>query len=171
MAAPKNNQFWKLRSKHGREKIFSSPELLWDVACEYFEWCEAHPLLEVSVKGKDNTEVAIPKARPFTMRALCLYLCCNEQYVNQLELSLKGKHDNESKAFIEVLTRIRDVIYTQKFEGAAVGLFSYNIIARELGLTEKPDGRADDQPPATLQIQVLASSIPLAANEDDISHV
>ena len=29
MAASKNNQFWKLRSKHGRDILFSSPELLW----------------------------------------------------------------------------------------------------------------------------------------------
>lgn len=30
MGAPKGNQFWKLRSKHGRDKLFSSPEILND---------------------------------------------------------------------------------------------------------------------------------------------
>lgn len=32
------NQFWKLRSKHGRDTLFSTPEKLWEAACEYFEW-------------------------------------------------------------------------------------------------------------------------------------
>ena len=43
MAAPKGNQFWKLRSKHGRDKLFATPDLLWQAACEYFEWCDKHP--------------------------------------------------------------------------------------------------------------------------------
>ena len=29
MSAPKGNQFWKLRNKHGRSKRFASPEQLW----------------------------------------------------------------------------------------------------------------------------------------------
>ncbi len=165
MTAPKGNQLWKLRSKHGRSKIFASADLLWDAACEYFEWCDTHPLLEVSVKGKDNTEVAIPKLRPYTLRGLCLYMGCSEGYINALEQSLKASSSNDSKAFIDVITRIRDVIFTQKFEGAAVGLFSYNIIARELGLTEKPDGRTEAQPPLTLHIQVVDSNVPLASSE------
>lgn len=36
MSAPKGNQFWKLRNKHGRSKRFASPEQLWEAACEYF---------------------------------------------------------------------------------------------------------------------------------------
>ena len=28
MAAPKNNSFWKMRSKHGRDKIFKTPEIM-----------------------------------------------------------------------------------------------------------------------------------------------
>lgn len=168
MSVPQENQFWKLRCKHDRDKIFSSPDLLWDVSCEYFEWCEAHPLLEVSIKGKDNTEVAIPKLRPFTLRGLCLYIGCNEAYINQLEKYSAEKNDKASHDFLDVISRIRDVIYTQKFEGAAVGLFSHNIIARELGLAEKPDGRADIQPPLTLHIQVVDGNIPLAKSEEEI---
>ena len=30
MAAPTGNKFWMLRSKHGRDKLFSTPELLWE---------------------------------------------------------------------------------------------------------------------------------------------
>ena len=31
------NQFWKARAKHGRSKIFSSPNQLWKAAIEYFD--------------------------------------------------------------------------------------------------------------------------------------
>ena len=34
---------WMLRSKHGRDKLFATPELLWDAACEYFQWCDENP--------------------------------------------------------------------------------------------------------------------------------
>ena len=43
MAAPLGNQFWKLRSKHGRDYLFATPEALWEAACEYFNWCDGHP--------------------------------------------------------------------------------------------------------------------------------
>jgi hypothetical protein len=36
--APKGNEFWKLRSKHGRDKLFATPELFWQAALEYFQW-------------------------------------------------------------------------------------------------------------------------------------
>ncbi len=47
MAAPLGNQFWKLRSKHGRDKIFADPETMWEAACDYFQWCVDTPLMEV----------------------------------------------------------------------------------------------------------------------------
>jgi hypothetical protein len=28
MAAPKGNKFWMMRSKHGRDKLFASPQLI-----------------------------------------------------------------------------------------------------------------------------------------------
>jgi hypothetical protein len=63
MGAPKGNQFWKLRSKHGRDTLFESPEKMWEAACEYFQWCDDNPLLEIDFRGKDATQVTIPKMR------------------------------------------------------------------------------------------------------------
>lgn len=135
MGAPEGNQFWKIRSKHGRDKLFESPELLWEAACEYFEWCEAHPLIEIDFKGKDADEVRIPRMRPFTMQGLCLYLGCNHGYFNDFEKALKP----EEKDFSATVTRIRETIYNQKFTGAASGFLNPNIIARDLQLTDKKE--------------------------------
>lgn len=168
MPIPNENIFWTLRSKHTYDKIFASPSLLWETACEYFEWCDTHPLVEISVKGKDNVEVAIPKPRLFTLRGLCLYLGCAESYITLLEESLKDNNDKESSELLNIIARVRNVIYTQNIEGAAAGLFSYNIIARELGLAEKTDSGTDTHPPLTLHIQVVDSNVPLAKNEEEI---
>ncbi len=135
MAAPQENQFWKLRSKHGRDKLFASPQLLWQACCEYFEWCEANPFIEVDFRGKGNTEVKIPKMRPFTLQGLTQYLGCNTGYFRTFKQQLPaGEQD-----FNTVITRVEETIYNQKYSGAAAGFLNANIIARDLGLTDKKD--------------------------------
>lgn len=129
------NQFWKLRSKHGRDKLFKTSELLWEAATEYFEWCDSHPWQKVeSTTGQNKNDVKItPTERPYTISGLCLYLDCNVQYFSQFKNALP----KDEKDFSLVITRIEQTIYTQKFEGAAVGAFNSNIIARDLGLSDK----------------------------------
>jgi hypothetical protein len=156
MAAPKGNKFWLLRSKHGRQKIFSTPKLLWQEACKYFQWAEDNPWIKkeqlkkpittTDEKGKKTTQtiVDIPTARPFLLSGLCTFLGVNEKYFNDFNdaISLKakkGKLTRKDKDFSEVVHMINQIIYTQKFEGAAVGAFNANIIARSLGLTDKKD--------------------------------
>lgn len=133
MAAPTGNQFWKLRSKHGRAKLFETPDLMWEAACEYFEWCEENPLIEIDFKGKDADRVELPKMRAFTLQGLCLYLDCNTQYFKVFKSQLP---ENE-KDFNTVISKIEEIIYNQKFTGAAAGFLNPNIIARDLGLTDK----------------------------------
>lgn len=138
-AAPKGNKFWLLRSKHGRDKLFKTPDLLWQAACEYFDYILNNPLIEIDYRGKDATPVEIPHIEPFTIQGLCLYLDCNTMYFNQFEDSLKDKKDNLSKDFSLIVTRIREIIYKQKFAGASCGFYNSSIIARDLGLKDKSE--------------------------------
>lgn len=131
MPAPIGNQFWKQRSKHGRDKIFSNPDELWDASCEYFEWVDSNPLIAYEWNGKDPIKCDLEKMRPFTLKGLCLFLGVNEKYFNHIEQT------NED--FVNVSTRIRDIIFTQKFEGAAAGFFNPNIMSRDLGLVDKQE--------------------------------
>lgn len=142
MSAPVGNQFWKQRSKHGRDTLFSTPEKMWEAACEYFEWCDKNPLIEVvhdklkvNGVGDELKFIDIPKMRPYTIQGLCLYLDCNTQYFNQFKSSEKAKEQD----FSFVITRIEEIIYNQKFSGAAAGFLNPNIIARDLGLADKKD--------------------------------
>ena len=133
MPAPKGNQFWLLRSKHGREKLFKTPSLMWQAACEYFQWCQENPLMECVVHGKDSTIIQLPKMRPFTIHGLCEYLDCNTQYFKTFKAQLTDK----DKDFNTIIIRIEETIYRQKFEGASCGFLNPNIIARDLGLQDK----------------------------------
>lgn len=142
MAAPKGNQFWKIRSKHGREKLFASPDLLWEAASEYFEWVDDNPLKEqvsYHTQGK-ITKTDVNKKRPYTWDALTLYLGCTNGYFRNFKRDLANSADSEQKEdFITVIARISQTIYNQKFEGAASGFFNSNIIARDLGLKDKSE--------------------------------
>ncbi len=118
MGAPKNNQFWKARSKHGRDKVFSSPDVLWEASCEYFQWC-------------DDNKWDGEKVRPYTIEGLCIFLGINSRTFRNYQSK------DEYKDFLPILSTIEDIIRTQKFEGAAVGAFNSNIIARDLGLKDE----------------------------------
>lgn len=131
------NQFWMNRAKHGRDKLFATPELLWQAACEYFRWIEENPLYETKVFQFQGVVVTkeVPIMRAMTMAGLCFYLNCNETYFRQFKANLP---DGEI-GYSSVITDIENVVYRQKFEGAAGNLLNANIISRDLGLADKKD--------------------------------
>jgi hypothetical protein len=132
MAAPTGNQFWKARSSHGRSPIFASTDSLWEGACEYFEWVEQNPLWEskpFAFQGVVTVE-ALPKMRAMTISGLCIFLDIARRTWDEY----KGRDD-----FLPVVTRIEEIIRTQKFEGASADLLNPNIIARDLGLSDKSE--------------------------------
>lgn len=130
--ALQGNRFWERRSKHGVDKLFTSPELLWEAACEYFRWCDDNPWVK-----HEKTQwglVEVPIGRPYTMVGLCVYLDCNRHYFVQFKNT-----DRCTDGFASVIDAIEKIVYQQKFEGAAVGGFNANLIARELGLRDAVD--------------------------------
>jgi hypothetical protein len=123
----KGNTFWKLRSKHGPGKIFSTPDILRKEAYKYFEWCDTHPLQEEKVLA-DGSKVDVNLMRAYTLRGLELFLKIGN-----------GTWENYRKRpeFKEVIEEIEKIIYVQKLTGAAANLLNGNIISRELGLVDK----------------------------------
>jgi hypothetical protein len=130
MAAPKKNNFWMLRSKHGRDMIFSSPSVLMEECYGYFSHCDKNPWYKSeAIKSGEKTGkiIKVPTQRPYTLTGLFIYLDINRSTWDLYR-------DRED--FIAVITHIEEIIYTQKFEGAVVGAFNANIIARDLGLAD-----------------------------------
>lgn len=134
MPAPKGNQFWKARTKHGRDKLFASSEALWEACCEYFQWVEDNPLWENKVTQYQGAVIDMPvaKMRAMTKAGLCLFIGMDQTTWNRWR-------DGDDKDFCRVTREAEDVMYSQKLSGAAADLFNANIIARELGLSEKSE--------------------------------
>jgi len=135
LAAPVGNHFWNNRSKHGRDKLFATPEMLWEAACEYFKSCDDNPWIKVEgLKGGElaGQLINIPTQIPYTLKGLCLYIGCSESYFR----AFKSQERENAKDFITVIEQIEETIYNQKFTGATVGAFNANIIARDLGLSD-----------------------------------
>lgn len=137
MAAPLSNQFWKNRSSHGRKKLFESAELLKEEIQVYFNWCDSNPWWRnepIKSGEKAGETMKIKIARPYTISGMCLYLDASESFWKNFR-----KNTNLSQDFLSVIEWAEEVIRTQKFEGAAVGTFNANIIARDLGMVDKKE--------------------------------
>jgi hypothetical protein len=137
MAAQKGNTYWKLAKGFavGAEKKYS-PNELWTKAVEYFMWVEKNPLKEEKVFGS-GARMTVNKMRAMTITGFCLFA--------QIGRNTFGEYCND-EAYTNITARIRDVIYTQKFEGAAADLLNANIISRELELKERTDHTTDGNP-------------------------
>lgn len=124
------NKFWMARSSHGREPIFKTKQALWKACIEYFEWVHDNPLkgTELVKHQGHGKEFEVSKMRAMTISGLCIFLGISRN---------TWTNYRERKGFEDVTSRVDDIIYTQKFEGAAGGLLNPVIIARELGLADK----------------------------------
>lgn len=160
MAAPIGNQFWKFRSKHGRDTLFASPELLWEESCKYFQWIDDNPDYKAEAKvvsngGGEGSSVEIinvPVRKPYTLEGLCFFLNTHTAYFRQF--------DPPTEDFSTVIKKIREVIENQQFSGAANGFFNANIIARKLGLSESSN--------STIKAEVSGSLIPAIQNAQSL---
>lgn len=131
MAAPKENQYWKLRSKHGRDRIIQDPQTLADASDEYFQWCIDNPIIQIEYKsaGGELIKVELPHPRVFKKGELARFCNVSEwDVINDLR--------SVSEDFIQVITRIEGIIRDQKYTYAVVGMFNSNIVARDLGLVD-----------------------------------
>jgi hypothetical protein len=149
MAMEEGNQWWKRRAKHGRGMLFSSPDLMWSAACEYFDDADGSDYWKKREVAYDKNSASFISAEftlkaPFTWEGLCLYLGCNLSYFRQFRSQLKkkkqeGVNDEMDDNFSTVIECIEAVITRQQIEGAAVGAFNQNIIARYLGLKDNTE--------------------------------
>lgn len=134
------NEFWKMRSSHGRKPIFPKPDDLWNACCEYFQWVADNPLYEEKAWHSNGliTKDAVAKMRAMTITGLCIFL----------DISFQGWTEYCAKPdFSEITTRVENIIKTQKFEGAAAEFLNANIIARDLGLADKKEHSGPDGGP------------------------
>lgn len=119
----------------GKPKYIESPEKLWELFLEYKEWVHKNPILKQDFVGKDAEEVNRRLQRPLTWVGFECYLY-DAGIITELN-HYEQNTDNSYTAYRPIITHIKKVIETNQFEGATVGIYQQNIIARKLGLVEK----------------------------------
>jgi len=136
MAAEKGNNYWEFRNKHGRNFSYQ-PESLWTEAVKYFEymsskvWNKKEAIKSGDLAGKT---MDVPTPTPMSIESFCLFADIDRTTFLNYQ-SNEGNYID----FFTVATRIKDIIESQQFEGATVGVYNPNIIARKLGLADKQD--------------------------------
>lgn len=162
MGAPINNNYWEFRNKHGRNFAYT-PELLWDEAVKYFDWMKNRVWNKKDpIKSGDNAGqlIDVPTSTPMSIGSFCLFADIDKRTFDNY-ISDKEQY----KDFFPITTRIRTIIESQQFEGATVGAYNPNIIARTLGLSDntKVDHSTLGKPLSnTMKVQVMDYS-----EEDD----
>lgn len=112
-----------------QERIWETPADMMADARRYFDWIEANPLYEQQFVGKDGRPESVKKLRAMTLRGFYAFTGVS---ADSWEAQYRARPE-----FAKVIAAIENVIWTQKFEGAAAGLLNASIITRELGLADK----------------------------------
>lgn len=128
------NQFWRKAKNPGRKRAFKNPEVLQDAAYAYFDWVDHNPIEDYKLVQENGQYVnkIVLKKRPYTLTGMCIHI--------DIHMDTWSAY-RQREEFSEVIARIEDIVRTQKFEGAAAGIFSHHIIARDLGLVDKSESQ------------------------------
>jgi len=155
----KGNQQWKLRSVHGREKIFADGELLRAEAMLYFDWCDRNPRMKVELVKHLGTAEAydVPLGRPYTMDGLCNYLGVSGPYFRTAKAALDIKIAKQvatvqEEHLREVIAWLEDTTRNEQVEGGLVGQYNANLVSRLNGLADNVNNTVSG--PAVLSISV-----------------
>lgn len=155
--------YWEWRKNTGRPKAIRTPKEMWKHACDYFRSIDEYPFLKQEQRKSPikiergaiidddlreeikNPVIGLETIRPYTWAGFEAYLF--ERGVLANLDHYKANLDNRYQEFIEIIRAIDKIMFAQKFEGAAAGVFNANIIARDLGLTDKTELKVTEEQP------------------------
>lgn len=161
--------------KRGRRKKYNTPAELWEACSEYFKWCDANPWMKVEQRKNASNSVVlklpsgkaikdiqelmevedlseltmqpndglvyVPTSRPYNLYAMLVFIGLGRNTFRNYEMRPNFK---------EICDTIRSVIFVQKYEGAAVGAFNPQIMARDLMLEDNGENTAMSPEPASI---------------------
>jgi len=118
-----------------KPKLIPTPELLWKYFTEYVIHEKDNPMRKVEYVGRDGEMVLTPLETPITFEGFECYLW-DKEILADLGQYAANREDRYTE-YVPIITRIRQNCFVNNFKGAAVGLFSPNLIAKKIGLVEK----------------------------------
>lgn len=138
----------------------NTPQELWQQACDYFKWCDEHPIVNTKTITSGKTaggEYKDRTIRPYNLKAFCLHAGLTEQYVRDIRNS-----KDEGSEYYHVISRVLYIIYVQNHELATVGVFNPIFTAKVLNVGQ------DDTPAAPIKIEVVNSEMELSSSENEV---
>jgi hypothetical protein len=118
-----------------KTKYIETPEMLWELFKAYVQFEIDNPMYKVEYVGREGKVVRTPLETPITFEGFECYLQDQDivDHLSNYSANTNGAYDS----YLTIITRIRQNCFVHNFKGAAIGIFSPNLIARKLGLIEK----------------------------------
>jgi hypothetical protein len=174
MDAMTGNSWWQIRSKHGRDRLFESPQLMWEAALQYFNWCEDNPEKRAELVKYEGSAVEeeVSVKRLYTLIGVCLYMGASASYFRAFKAGIRAKDPQkvtpQDKDFLTVINLIEETVENQQVSGAASGFFNGNIISRLVGLVDKKDVTSGDEPLSAPVFKIYNTGPALAGSEEEV---
>lgn len=145
----KGPEYWKELKAKGwsKPKAIETPEKMWELFLEYVADVDDNPAtkeeqarggkLKIDLDSVEiNDKVVFKVQRPYSWVGFEAFLALKGVICSNLS-EYKSNRKGGYEAYSEVVACIDKIMYNQKFEGATMGHFNANLIARDLGLAEK----------------------------------
>jgi hypothetical protein len=156
----------------GRKKNISTPKAMWELFCDYGAHVDANPIIRFEViRGGERSGdiIEVPAQRPYTWSGFAAWLY-RKGVVDSLDFYRQNWKGNYAE-FQGVLRVIGDFMWSQKFEGAAAGIFKENIISRELNLKEQATNEIIGEQQVQPIINVYQTGPTLSSSEDEVDQL
>ncbi len=120
----------RLVANIGRKPTFIHPEELLAECVAYIKWNDENPIPDYRVfcSMGQITTTTVPKMRPLTITAMCLYIGMSMQ---------SWKDYRKLDGFSSMCCSVEDAIIDQKLVGAIANQMDTGLVARHLGLVDK----------------------------------
>jgi hypothetical protein len=118
--APKGNKF--ALGNSGRAKKFESPEQLKLFIDQYFDWCDANPIIRIEWNGKDPVSCDVPTQRPYTVEGLCLHLDIDRATL------LNYQKEKGYEEFFNIITHYKRRITENNITYGMTGAYNANLV-------------------------------------------
>lgn len=160
----KETEHWKVVNsyKNAAQAITTTPEQIWELACNYFEWCDENPITakRTLTSGKTQGEkVTVEFKRPYTVKGFCLHSRMSERYIKDMSESMTKESD-----WYIVIERILTIIYNQVLEGALVDVYNPIMASKLLNMDKEADPGS-----SVVRVEIVsATSNTLSNSENDV---
>ena len=135
----------------GRHKNIETPEIMWELFCEYRTQIKNNPITIVEQKkgntiipkgfegGLPDAIVELPAQRPLTMEGFQNFLD-DQDVISDVTDYFENKNNSYSD-FLRICRRIKRTIRQDQIEGGMAGIYNPSITQRLNNLVEKTENK------------------------------